>query len=226
VLTACSDHLNSRNAYNNIFIALIVREFIHERFMSQLRPEPNLALLESNLMHWLQISDGSMSEYELLTIIEAEYPEFFKVEPPLESLYQRHFWLFHHLYLLQHQLSKKQLYLAVNALSIQVTPSTAQSNHISQPDPLKTFYLDINNLRMSEVEVNKMQDEFWQRYLAIDKKAEAIKTLGLTDDVALTKEAVKRRYKQLVHEHHPDKRGDAKHFHQIKQAYNTLMLLF
>ncbi|MFC3092967.1 hypothetical protein DRW07_01945 [Alteromonas sediminis] len=185
-----------------------------------------LELLASNLMGWLGEKGGALSEYELLGIIKAEIPQFFQLEPPLDTLYQKHFWLFHHLYRLQHRLSEQKLHLSVNALSIQVAPLNIQSDHLAQTDPLKAFYLDINNLYLSQDEVHKMQEKFWQRYLAIDKKAQAIKTLGLTGCPELTQEVIKRRYKQLVHKSHPDKQGDAAQFDAIKQAYNTLLSLF
>lgn len=169
---------------------------------------------------------GSLSEYQLLTLIEQQQPEFFDSLPNPRSLYQKHFWLFHHLYLLKPDFLRRGFHLSVSALSIALTPSTDGGTAIDEADPLAEFYLDKNNLYLSENEIADMQKRFWQRYLALENKAEAIKALELTGVRPLTLGIIKKQYQRLAQKHHPDKGGDPERFHFIQQAFKELKLLF
>lgn len=62
---------------------------------------------------------------------------------------------------------------------------------------------------------------FWDRYLAIDKRLEALQTLGLPADA--TWDMVERVYRRLAAKHHPDKGGDAARFREIRAAYEILL---
>ncbi|MFZ2494177.1 MAG: DnaJ domain-containing protein [Candidatus Saccharimonadales bacterium] len=53
--------------------------------------------------------------------------------------------------------------------------------------------------------------------------AEAITALNISDDV--TKTNIKKQFRQAAHTHHPDKKGSAKQFERIKEAYDLLMKL-
>lgn len=52
--------------------------------------------------------------------------------------------------------------------------------------------------------------------IAENATASAFKLLGLTQTA--TQEDVKRRYRELAFEHHPDRGGDIKKFHAISSA--------
>ena len=49
----------------------------------------------------------------------------------------------------------------------------------------------------------------------------AFKLLGLTTKA--TEEDVKRRYRELAFEHHPDRGGDTKKFHAVTEAKNRCL---
>ena len=82
------------------------------------------------------------------------------------------------------------------------------------------------NLDLSEKDVAKMLSEFWRKYLAIDKKAEALKILGIQNKDPITRTVINNRYKKLANIHHPDRGGCKKEFIKIKQATEELKVLF
>ena len=91
---------------------------------------------------------------------------------------------------------------------------------------LKAFYLDKNNLNLPDKEVEEMLALFWKKYLAIDKKADAIKCLGLQDYKDINRSQIKKRYNQLASKHHPDKGGNPAKFMKINEAYEQLKHCF
>jgi hypothetical protein len=182
--------------------------------------------LEQTLLNSDITPSGSLSEYQLLTLIEQNIPEFFATLPNPNALYQKHFWLFHHLYALKRYFSHQGFQLSVSALSISLQPSAQGQTQLEERDPLTDFYLDINNLYLSESEIAEMQKQFWQRYLALENKAHAIKTLELTGVRPLTLDKVKKQYQKLAQIHHPDKGGNRDQFQNIQQAYKELQRLF
>ncbi len=173
----------------------------------------------------LQRHNNQISEYELLKVIDAEQPDFFSELDSPQRLYQKHFLLFHHLYKLRDKWCRHGKHLSISAVSIELTSESDSGQNIDQHDPLTEFYLDRTNLFLSEDEVQKMQQAFWQKYLAIEKKAESIKILQLTDVNPLHWPVVKKQFQKLAQKHHPDKGGCPKKFADIRQAYNELKQL-
>jgi len=55
-------------------------------------------------------------------------------------------------------------------------------------------------------------------YLAV---REALETLGLPG--MITREDIKRRYRQLARQYHPDRRGNEEEMERINRAYELLM---
>ncbi len=182
--------------------------------------------LSKTLLHNDTAPSCSLSEYELLNLIEQQLPQFFANLPNPNALYQKHFWLFHHLYKLKSHFLSKGFHLSVSALSIELIPSSQSGKNVEQADPLVEFYLDINNLHLSEAEIADMQKKFWQRYLALENKSEAIQILELSGVRPLTLTIVKKQYQKLAQTHHPDKGGDPEKFHIIQQAFEELKLLY
>ncbi|WP_196140332.1 DNA-J related domain-containing protein [Aliikangiella sp. G2MR2-5] len=178
------------------------------------------------LLDYINQNDGVTQEYPLLRHLEESHPEFFAplgIEP---SLFKRHFYLFHQLYKLNNRLLEKRLRLIISPLEIRLCSIAEAGQSIAETDALAEFYLDRKNLELSASEVAEMQKKFWEKYLAIDKKAVAIRTLGLTKYEELDRKLVKRQYSKLAQSYHPDKGGDEAEFQKIKEAYETLMILF
>ena len=87
---------------------------------------------------------------------------------------------------------------------------------------LGEYYLDWENFEeMDEAGVESLLEQFWQRYLVDGRREPALRTLGLSADFSQME--LKRRYRQLATEHHPDKGGDPEQFISIRQAYEVLI---
>lgn len=144
-----------------------------------------------------------------------------------KQLFSAHFLLKHCLYLLQDQWLKAERFLLhIDSLEIRVQPYLTPQQKQSSPsnhDKLKAYYLDIRHyFETSEDEVNQLLEGFWQRYLSQEHRAEALDTLGLPLDAS--EACIKRRYKELVQTHHPDKGGDSETFMRIQAAKELLAL--
>ena len=180
---------------------------------------------EAFFLELMHEHDNSIREYDLLKRIEDELPEFFAEDGDFSTLYRKHFWLFHQLYQLRERLIAKGLRLNIHTLGIELTPIGTQSSKIGEFDALSEFYLNLDNLELSESEVEAMQKKFWEKYLALEQMSDAIKLLQLTGVEPLTLDIVKSRYRELSQKHHPDKGGDAATFNEIKSAYQSLKKL-
>ena len=68
--------------------------------------------------------------------------------------------------------------------------------------------------------MNKIFDNFWQRFASLDEQAMALRTLKLKADA--NRHEITRSYRELIAKHHPDRGGDANKFINIRQAYELL----
>ncbi|OGH00017.1 MAG: hypothetical protein A2426_08525 [Candidatus Lambdaproteobacteria bacterium RIFOXYC1_FULL_56_13] len=140
-------------------------------------------------------------------------------------LFQVHFLLFHLLYRLQGQLAQRgEEGLLVHCLKIRLTPSEAKPVGLEpQPfDGVRDYYLDWSNLESTGPEkVAQMLSQFWRDYQKHQSATEAYEALGLEPTAGLAE--VKRRYRSLAHETHPDKGGDQDRFDRITKAKRSLL---
>jgi len=171
-------------------------------------------------------SDREVDEYFLLKYIEESHADFFESLGETPPLYKKHFFLFHQLYLLRDELLKQDQALVISGTKISICSRARSSLEISQTDALSDFYLNQDNLNLTDEEVSRMLNRFWQKYLAIDKKAEALKMLGLDNHKQLSLKIIKKRFNELAQKHHPDKGGDEKVFIKLKDAVTSLKYLF
>ena len=177
------------------------------------------------LLDFINENDGVTQEYPMLRHINDFHPEFFESLGTEPSLFKKHFFLFHQLHLLNDQLLDRNLRLIISPLEIRLCPIAQSGQAVSETDVLKDFYLNQENLYLSDEAVTDMQKKFWQKYLALDKKAEAIQVLGLQNESSLDKNIVKKRFNELAQKHHPDKGGESDKFQQIQEAYQSLKQL-
>ncbi|PHS13571.1 MAG: hypothetical protein COA86_17115 [Kangiella sp.] len=191
------------------------------------------------LLGSLKLCPHGIKEYELMTDLENNF-NFFSELGEKKSLFKKHFFLFHHLYLLAEALKEQSFELEISALSIKLCkkPLASESGieghvseyHVSEYKgeivELENFYLNSDNLNLSDEEVQDMLALFWKKYLALDKKSDAIKCFGLEEHNNLSRSLIKKRYNQLASQHHPDKGGDKIKFMQIKEAYEQLKELY
>lgn len=168
---------------------------------------------------------AGLSEYELIKRLRAVNDNF----PFLETtdnklaLFRCHFLLFHSLYLLQTRLWKQEAgHLEISPLCIKLVPHQPGASGLYQPDPLRDYYLDPQNLETtSEEDVESMLNAFWNRYRDPDGRREALRALGLEDPVDDTE--IKRSYRKLAMQHHPDRGGDTLALQTINAAIRILL---
>lgn len=164
-----------------------------------------------------------LSEYDLLGILnDREGNEKNDFRDNL-NLFKMHFLLFHSLFLLQQKLYQNQAgCLEVDTLTIIIRPySTSGQDALILKNPLRDYYLDITNLEnTTEEDVESLLTSFWGKYLANDHRQEALEALDLQDPVDPV--TIRKRYKQLAMEHHPDRGGDKERLQAINAAMKRL----
>lgn len=168
----------------------------------------------------LQYPDG-ISEHTLIRELSKDSHSVLanaKIDTSL-SLFQTHFILFHALYLLRDKLwQQEKMHLQISALKIQFQAYVPSSSGLGEIDKLRDFYLNLDNLEKTETQdVDDLLQSFWEYYINPSERHSALSELGLTDPVDF--DTIKKRYRKLAMEHHPDRGGD----HEKLQAINAAM---
>ncbi|MDP2879037.1 MAG: DNA-J related domain-containing protein [Sulfuricella sp.] len=183
----------------------------------------NTALAEA-LLAILRTHPDGLTEHDLIRKLAHDDPAFGPDAYTDElSLFQCHFILFHHLYRLRDELwNERQGDLAIHCLKIVLHPYPDGTDRLpATPDPLRAYYLDLTHLeKTGKQEVLKMLDTFWLRFTHLGHRAEALAALGLADPVEYPE--IKRRYRELAMEHHPDRGGEMERLQAINAAMELL----
>ncbi len=183
-----------------------------------------IAALEDRLLAVL--AGQTLSEYQLIEILKALglFPFLDSKPAKPHQLFCAHFLLFHVLYQLRDKLWREQQgCLKISPLAIEVVPYQPGDAQLTHHDVLREYYLNLENLReTSEEEVDEMLAGFWRKMAGFEKREEALAVLGLSDPVS--DEAIRRRYKALVMEHHPDRGGEHDSLVEINEAMAALKL--
>lgn len=183
----------------------------------------NTALAEA-LLAILHAHPDGLTEHDLIRKLAHDDPTFGPDAYTDElSLFQCHFILFHHLYRLRDELwNKRGGDLAIHCLKIALHPYSVRAGHLpATPDQLRAYYLDLTHLENTgKQEVMEMLDTFWLRFARLDQRAEALAALGLADPV--DDPEIKRRYRELAMEHHPDRGGEMEKLQAINAAMDLL----
>ncbi len=181
--------------------------------------------LESRLWTLLKQKPEGYSEYDLMRQLQSEKENDFKPDLFRNELemYQAHFLLFHALYRLSDYLIEQQVAtLDIHVLTIKILPyQTSDTNALSIPDPMREYYLNLDNLKNTTLDdVKNLLGQFWTNYYADQKKPLALEVLGLKTDAS--KVDIEKRYRILAMQYHPDRGGDKQKFLQLQQAITTL----
>jgi hypothetical protein len=183
----------------------------------------NTALAEA-LLAILRAHPDGLTEHDLIRKLAHDDPAFGPDAYTDElSLFQCHFILFHHLYRLRDVLwNERQGDLAIHCLKIVLRTCPDAAGHLpATPDPLRAYYLDLTHLeKTGKQEVMELLDTFWLRFARHDRRAEALAALGLADPV--DDPEIKRRYRELAMEHHPDRGGEMEKLQAINAAMELL----
>lgn len=177
----------------------------------------------------LREARGGLSELELIRQLQA--PPW-QVVGPVDyanpaALYPVHFLLFHVLYRLRDELAPQGETLTISPLTITLTPSdvVAGTGLPDQTDPLRTFYLDLDQYEMSEDDILRMVDDFWAgrsgQAPARESVSRAAGVLGF-DALPADFAVIKQRFRRAVMQAHPDRGGDTEQVQQLNEAFAIL----
>ncbi|MDD5241503.1 MAG: DNA-J related domain-containing protein [Sulfuricella sp.] len=183
----------------------------------------NTALAEA-LLAILRAHPDGLSEHDLIRKLARDDPAFGPEAFADElTLFQCHFILFHHLYRLRDELwNKREGNLDIHCLKIALLPCPDDAGHLpAAHDPLRDYYLDLAHLESTgKQQVLEMLDTFWLRFARLGHRTEALAALGLADPV--DDASIKRRYRELAMEHHPDRGGEMEKLQTINAAMELL----
>jgi hypothetical protein len=190
----------------------------------------NLAIegLQTLLHEILNAHPNGMSEYDLLRALATRNVSLFNEDyfnSPI-GLFQRHFLLFHCLYMLRDtRRATEQGDMTIHCLGIQPTPfSYNQSGHPSLPDPLADYYHDLDNLKSTdESDVLRMLDNFWMKFAGTEQRDEALAVLELAHPTNYP--AIRQQYQRLAMKWHPDRGGEPAQFQRLEWAMGILRVL-
>ncbi|MBF6622873.1 MAG: molecular chaperone DnaJ [Pseudomonas stutzeri] len=203
---------------------------------NELAPEMDLA---EQIFVLLREQPEGCSEYQLIQQLKARHSTHIPHLPLFDKLvlFRTHFLVFNALYRLRDHLWQQTSHsLQISPLCIQLQPYVAAADGVCEPDPLRAYYLDMNHLRdTDEEEVERLLASFWSRMRGDhqgepreawtpDQKRAALELFDLQqeDDSSLTLNAIKRRYRQLVSIHHPDRGGSTTRIQSINLAMEIL----
>lgn len=147
------------------------------------------------------------------------------------ALYPVHFLLFHVLYRLRDELAERGETVTISALTISLTESdvVAGTGLPDSSDPLREFYLDLDQYEMSEDDITRMVDDFWAgRVRQRPARASATEAAGVLGFESLPADflQVKYRFRRAVMLAHPDRGGDTEQVQQLNEAFAILRQYF
>jgi DnaJ-domain-containing protein 1 len=172
----------------------------------------------------LSVHPQGLSEFDLLNLLREELPDFQTDRVDPVCLFRQHFILFHALYLLQQELLEQEsALLTISPLRIVLQPYQAGSaDQLCVADELRRYYLDLTQLHATGVaEVEALLNAFWRQLARTDQRAQALAALGLSDPV--DDASIRRRYRELVMRHHPDRGGETAQLQILNAALAMLL---
>lgn len=183
--------------------------------------------LSDTLLGLLRAAPGGISEYQLIQTLRAERNPHLSQRSLQDSLvlFQTHFRVFNALYRLRDRLwAERAGHLEISPLCIRLLPYQAGSQALSESDPLRDYYLDMDQLRATtQADVEHLLDSFWKRLdSGGDQKLDALRLFELDQEPALDLARIRLRYRQLVSRHHPDRGGSTERLQSINAAMDVL----
>ncbi|WP_445765819.1 DNA-J related domain-containing protein [Rheinheimera sp.] len=196
--------------------------------------EPVLTLLQGQLLTIICTAPGSagapIEEQYLLRRLGLKLQTDVAISEEL-ARFQQHFVLYHLLYRLQQQLLElKQSFLSIGLAKVQLL-AVSDLPELAEQGGRRQYYMNWQNFYlMTEQLLEQHLEAFWQ-YVSKGGKAsatlahtEALALLQLADDFSLTE--LKKAYRSIALQHHPDRGGSTQQFILLRQAYQQLLQLF
>ncbi|TWD99336.1 DnaJ-like protein [Pseudomonas sp. AG1028] len=179
----------------------------------------------SRLLDLLEAAPEGLSEYELMLRLSRWQGRDERLPSDTLELFRSHFLLFHTLYRLRDELhAAGRASLEISPLCIRLLPYQAAESALSEPEPLREYYLDLTHLRDTGAEdVEQMLGAFWVRLHGAEDRQQALAALEFDEQAGeLDLSVIRQRYRQLVSLHHPDRGGCTQRLQRINSAMETL----
>ena len=198
--------------------------------------------LAEHIFLLLEALPEGCSEYQLIQQLRDRDDPHLPNLPLLDPLvlFRTHFLVFNALYRLRDRLwQERSHHLCISPLRVQLEPYALAADQLADGDLLRDYYLDMRNLRDTDkAEVERLLDSFWARMYGyrngdagagagaadcIENRRAALEVFELDEDApSLDFGCIKRRYRQLVSIHHPDRGGSTPRLQSINLAMEIL----
>ncbi|AVP86174.1 DNA-J related domain-containing protein [Aeromonas hydrophila] len=187
--------------------------------MNETRPNPLLA----PLLTLLRQASGSYKVHELLAELRRQ-----EVIPPLSGdeqlqLFRLNFLIMNALYQLQAELHGEGWWLVISTLDIRLEPLSTRegASALTRGEALRSYYLDWQVFWQTDrEEVEALLGSFWRACERDEHRAEALTLFALP--TGAQPDAIRRRWRELALQHHPDRGGDADTFIRLRWAWEHL----
>ncbi|MGW8247262.1 MAG: DNA-J related domain-containing protein [Acidiferrobacterales bacterium] len=182
---------------------------------------------EKILLEFLKTESNGTSEYDLIQYLRDR--ELFNLDPDelLSSdslvMFRIHFIVFHALYRLRDRVRQQAINdIDLNPVCIRLLHYQNSESALVEYDALYEYYMDTGNLENTGSEdVDEMLQRFWLRLGNSERRAEALKELGLNDPIS--DDAIRKQYRRLAMKHHPDRGGKREKLQRINAAVSILL---
>ncbi|MFM5428060.1 DNA-J related domain-containing protein [Aeromonas veronii] len=186
--------------------------------------EANHNPLIAPLLVLLQQAAGSYKVHELMAALRQQGAIPVLADDEQLQLFRVNFLIMNALYQLQAELYEEGWWLVISTLDIRLEPlaENLQTNHgFALGENLRSYYLDWQVFWQTDrAEVEALLNRFWHAYDGEGHKAEALALLELNEGAS--QEAIRRRWRELALQHHPDRGGNAETFIRIRWAWEVL----
>ncbi len=175
------------------------------------------------LLALLRQASGSYKVHELLAELRRQ-----ELIPPLpgderQQLFRLNFLIMNALYQLQAELHDEGWWLLISTLDIRLEPLAPRNtaSALARGEALRSYYLDWQVFWQTDrEEVEALLGSFWRAYARDEHRAEALILFALPAGAG--PDAIRRRWRELALQHHPDRGGDADTFIRLRWAWEYL----
>ena len=186
--------------------------------------EANHNPLIAPLLALLQQAAGCYKVHELMAALRQQGAIPQLADDEQLQLFRVNFLIMNALYQLQAELYEEGWWLVISTLDIRLEPlaETPEASHaFAIGENLRSYYLDWQVFWQTDrAEVEALLNRFWRAYDGEGHKAEALALFELNEGAS--QEAIRRRWRELALQHHPDRGGNAETFIRIRWAWQCL----
>ena len=185
-------------------------------------------LIDDLLLEILHQHTNGITEYDLMHALQerGQIPVLENAFSSHLNMFRAHFVLFNALYQLRDQLWQDEIaQLDITSIMITLGPYQAGEKDLVQHDPLRDYYLNLDNLELTSAQdVDDLLNAFWIKFNAQNERKQALEILELEESVDI--DTIKTQYRRLAMQHHPDRGGEHGRMAALQEAYEVMRAYF